>query len=78
MRGKFFQTEISELSSTLQHMPLLSVSTRVEYGIVFWLYVLMGNELGNKTGIDLVLVSSVMTTPIFTVIGNNIFFTILV
>ena len=33
----------------------------------------MGNELGNKTDVDLLLVSFVTSTPIFILIGNNDF-----
>ena len=44
------------------------------YGIVLLFYLLMGDELGNATYIDCLLVSSaLLSTPIFTLIENEYF-----
>ena len=42
-------------------------------GTVFWSYLVMGDELGSATGIDRLLVSSGPSTTIFTLIGNDEF-----
>ena len=45
------------------------------YGIVFWQHLLMGGELDDETCNDVLLVSSALPPPNFTLIGNDDFYT---
>ena len=86
MRSKYevkFQMENhkKKLSGASQkcHFSLsLSYHLTCNIGIEFWQYLLIGGELGSETYIDALLVSSALSPPIFTLIGNDDFYTNLV
>ena len=42
---------------------------------MFWSYLLMGGDLGNESYIDLLIVSTALSPPIFLLIGRNDFYT---
>ena len=74
--GLKFQIENLKTERGIAVNTIVLVTTLVKYGNVFWSCLLTGYEVGTETDVDIFLVSSVTSRPIFTVIGNKYLFRI--
>ena len=75
--GEKFSTKSAKLSGILQINRLFGTTWFI-YRAEFWKYILMDGELGGETYIDVLLVSSALSPPNFTLIGNDDFLSNLV
>ena len=72
-RVQKFRTKLAKLSGACNIICSRHYLFRLMHRNHFWPYLVVGDDLGSTTDIDRLLVSSGLSTPIFTLIGNNDF-----
>ena len=70
-----FQTETRKIERGIAVVLLVLITTCLTYKnrFVLWSYLMAGDKLGSATGIDRLLASSGLPTPIWNLIGNDNF-----